>query len=98
MKNLMLALILAFSFAPLAYAASDCAHTCCYTYNGAWDDDFDDCRSPDDGYDACVSQCEAQAMAGGPTPPDTTGATHYTCCSTAFVLAAFAGALFLRRE
>ena len=95
MKNLMLALILVSLLAPLAFAASDCAHTCC---SGGWDDDFDDCLSPDDGYDACTSECEARAYAAGPTPPDTTNATHYTCCSTAFVLAAFAGALFLRRN
>jgi len=98
MKNLMLALVLVSSFTSLAFAASDCAHTCCQTYNGAWDDDFDDCRSPAVGYDSCVSQCEAQAIAGGPIGPDQSQTTHYTCCSTAFVLAAFAGALFLRRE
>ena len=99
MKNLMLALVLALSFAPLAFAASDCAHTCCYTYNGAWDDDFDDCRSPDGGYDACTSDCEARTISeSGLTHPDTTNAEHYTCCGTAFILAAFAGALFLHRE
>jgi len=96
MKNLIIALILVFSF---TFAASDCAHSCCYTYNGVWDDDFDNCRSPAAGYDACTSDCEAQAIANsGLTHPDTTGATQYTCCSTAFILAAFAGALFLRRE
>ena len=99
MKNLMLALVLLFSFAPpIAFAASDCAHTCCRDYNGNWDTDFDDCRAPASGYDACVSQCEAQVAAGGPVAPDTSGGTHYTCCSTAFILMAFAGALFLRRD
>lgn len=95
MKILLIVLILVSFF---AFAASDCAHTCCYTYNGAWDDDFDSCRSPDDGYDACTSECEARAISeSGLIHPDTSDTTHYTCCSTAFILAAFAGALFLHR-
>jgi hypothetical protein len=79
MKNILTAFLLLCAFMPFAFAASDCAHTCCYSYNGSWDTDFDDCFHPQGGYDTCVSQCEAQAAAAGPTPPDTTNAQHYNC-------------------
>lgn len=88
-------------FVPVSYAASDCEHTCCRAYSGSWDDDFDDCRSPKDGFDACVSECEArvwnsQPQGPGEIPPE--NVHHYSCGGTEFILAfAVAGALFLKK-
>lgn len=88
MKRIALLVLL---LGPLAFAASDCEHTCCRTYNGNWDTDFDDCRHPQTGFDGCVTKCEADARAGWPQPPDTTGGEHYSC-KVGFVMLAVLGA------
>jgi len=77
MKAMPLFLFLAASI-PAAFAASDCEHSCCYKFNGNWDDDFDDCKHPQGGFDACVSECESAIWDNLPQP-DTTGGTHYEC-------------------
>ena len=79
MKTTLLALFLIFSVAPLAFAASDCEHTCCTKFSGSWDDDFDDCKHPKEGFDTCLSDCEAAVWANRPQGPDTTGGEHYSC-------------------
>jgi len=91
------ALLILFSFMPIAYAASDCEHTCCDRYNGWWDDDFDDCKSTDDGYDTCVSDCEGAIWANRP-PIDTTGGTHYECKVGAILLALTAAVVIIARK
>lgn len=96
MKRIVSAVVLIAFLAPAAFAASDCAHTCCRTYSGAWDDDFDNCRHPKDGYDQCKSDCEARAIANsGLVHPDTTNAEHYSC-SVGLVLLALAGVAICR--
>jgi len=99
LRNMLFGLLLLLSFAPIAFAASDCEHTCCDTYNGRWDDDFDNCANPQTGFDSCVSECEARVRAAGPQPINTTGFQkyEYKCGSSAILLAALVGvAVFMR--
>jgi hypothetical protein len=86
MKALPAFLILFFAM-PMAFAASDCEHTCCDKHNGWWDDDFDDCKQANAGFDTCLSDCEAAVWAARPQGPDTTGGTHYEC-KAGFILLA----------
>jgi hypothetical protein len=80
----------------IAFAASDCEHSCCYKFNGYWDEDFDDCKSADAGYDTCVSDCESAIWDNLPQP-DTSGGTHYEC-KVGFVLLAVLGcAVFIQQ-
>jgi len=99
MKSLFFLLIIFASLAPIAFAASDCAHTCCRTYNGSWDDDFDDCRHPAAGFDGCVSECEAKVWASrpqgpGPASPENT----YSCKVGAILLGVLGGTILLRKS
>jgi hypothetical protein len=90
MKSILFGLAMLMVFALPVYAASDCEHTCCYQYNGNWDDDFDDCGgSPAEGFDTCVSDCEAavwNSMPQGPGPASPENTYHYECCASAFIL------------
>ena len=97
MKNILLAILLLSVLAPLARAASDCAHTCCRTYNGSWDKDFDDCRAPagGGGFDQCVSQCEAQVAASGPHGPGPASPENTYNCKVGAILATIAVGAFL---
>jgi hypothetical protein len=90
MKALVIMLLLASSFAPLAFAASDCEHTCCQSHNASWDNDFDDCLHPKGDYDTCVSQCDAKNAALWPVEPDQSKTVHYNC-GTGAILFAVAG-------
>jgi len=78
LKALPILLFLLF-LSPIAFAASDCEHTCCTKFNGSWDEDFDDCKHPAEGFDTCLSDCEAAVWAARPQGPDTTGGSHYGC-------------------
>jgi hypothetical protein len=91
MKAILIALLLISSFAPLSFAATDCARNCCRDYNAGWDNDADNCFQPKAGYDTCVSQCEAAAAASGPVGPDQSKTQHYTCFSIGAILFAVAG-------
>ena len=93
----LISVIFVMGLVPLSFAASDCEHTCCYDFNGGWDDDFDQCSGGDAGFSTCVSDCEAANYAySAQQGPDTSEGTHYTCCcSTAFLLAALGAAAFL---
>lgn len=96
----LICLALLMGFAPAVHAASDCEHTCCRTYNGNWDTDFDDCGgSPAAGFDACVSDCEAAAYNSGPIGPGPVSPENtYHCCGTGFMIAfVLAGALFVKK-
>jgi hypothetical protein len=99
MRAIILSILLLSAFIPLAHAASDCEHTCCRTYSGSWDDDFDDCRSPKTGFDTCVSDCEAQVWANrpqgpGPASPENT----YNCKYPAILAMIGVGALLIERK
>jgi hypothetical protein len=101
MKIILLSLLVLSVIVPLSFAASDCAHTCCRTYDGSWDDDFDDCRSPKTGYDSCVSTCEANVYANRPQMGDTSNypTTVVHCCGSPFILATvLAGAAFVMKK
>lgn len=98
MKALSAFLILFFA-TPIVFAASDCEHTCCDKYNGRWDDDFDDCKGGAEGFDTCMSECEAAnynywAQQG----PDTTGGTHYECKVGFILLALGVSAVLIARK
>lgn len=91
-------LALAFLFAmPLAFAGSNCEHSCCDEFSGRWDDDFDDCKSFKDGYETCVSDCEGALWAAQQHPDIAEGGTHYECKMGAILLAVIAGAVLLKR-
>ena len=92
MKGLLFILFLA----ALSYAASDCEHTCCSQYSGSWDDDFDDCKHPKDGFDTCVSDCEARVWAARPQGPVVDPENTYTCKVGAILLSLVGGAAFLK--
>ncbi len=96
MKPIIAALAL-LSFSMAVFAASDCEHTCCREYSGWWDDDFDDCKGTKDGYDACVSECEAAIWENRPQI-DTSGGTHYECKVPLILLSLIGAAVFLSRR
>ena len=102
MKSVLFCLAMLMVFSPLVYAASDCEHSCCQKFSGSWDDDFDDCKHPKEGFDTCLSDCEAAVWAArpqGPGPADPENTYTYKCGGTEFILAsAFAGALFLKKS
>ena len=100
MKGILFFLGVLMAFALPVYAASDCEHTCCRTYNGNWDTDFDDCGgSPDAGFNACVSDCEAAVYNSGPVGPGPVSPENtYHCCGTAFVLASLAGLVVIPKN
>ncbi len=86
-------------FPSVSFAASDCAHSCCRTYDGSWDDDFDDCKSAKTGFDTCVSDCEAAVYANrpqgpGPASPENT----YSCKFPAILAMIGVGALLMERR
>jgi len=85
MKALPILLFL-FSFSPVAFAASDCEHTCCTEFNGSWDDDFDDCKHPAQGFDTCLSDCEAAVWAARPQGPGPADPEHTYSCKVGFIL------------
>ncbi|MFH0737671.1 MAG: hypothetical protein V1827_03220 [Candidatus Micrarchaeota archaeon] len=93
--RIFLLLLLISAFATLAFSASDCEHTCCRTFSGSWDDDFDDCKHPKEGFDTCLSDCEAAVWAARPQGPDTTDGEHYSC-KVGFILAAMGVGIFLK--
>jgi len=99
MKKTLLIIFTILSAVPLSFAASDCEHTCCQTYDGSWDDDFDDCKSAKPGFDSCVSACEArvwESMPQGPGPasPENT----YSCKYPAILAMIGVGALLMERK
>jgi hypothetical protein len=84
---------------PIVHAASDCEHTCCRTFSGSWDDDFDNCRSYKDGFDACVSECEAKVWAARPQGPGPASPENTYSCKVGFILAAICiGAIYSGRN
>jgi hypothetical protein len=95
MKHSFVALIVLLSFAPLAFAATDCAKNCCQTYNGQWDYTYDNCFQPKAGYDTCTSQCEAAAMAAGPHGPGKASPENTYNCKVGFILVSVLGAAFV---
>lgn len=99
MKTVLLGLFVLMALVPISFAATDCEKTCCQTYDGRWDDDFDDCKSYKPGYDSCVSACEAkvwESMPQGPGPasPENT----YTCKYPAILAMIGIGALLVGRK
>ncbi|MCI0504239.1 hypothetical protein L0Y65_06045 [Candidatus Micrarchaeota archaeon] len=96
MKPLPVILIL-FSFMPIAFAASDCEHSCCSTFNGSWNEDFDDCKRAATGFDGCVSDCEAAVWAARPQGPGPADPEHtYSCKVGLILLSILGGAVFLK--
>lgn len=98
-KLALFGILLASVFPTVSFAASDCEHTCCRTYDGSWDDDFDDCRSPKAGFETCVSDCEAQVWANqpqgpGPASPENT----YSCKFPAILVFITVGTLLIERK
>jgi len=99
MKKLLLCLVILSSIAPLAFAASDCEHTCCRQWNASWDDDFDNCRHPKAGYDNCVAECDARVWAARPQGPGPASPENTYTCKMGFILPfILAAALFYRKS
>jgi len=98
MKRVFLALLFFLSFAPLAFAATDCEHSCCRTYDGTWDDDFDDCLHPKTGFDTCVSDCEARVWASRPQGPGPASPENTYTCKVGFIIPAVLAAAFVARR
>jgi hypothetical protein len=97
MKALPVLFIL-FLFAPLAFAASDCEHTCCDRFNGSWDEDFDDCKHPAEGFDTCLSDCEAAVWAARPQGPGPASPENTYSCKVGAILATIAVVAFIARK
>lgn len=94
----LIGMIIASVLPSISFAASDCEHTCCQTYDGRWDDDFDDCKSAKEGFETCVSDCEAAVWANRPQGPDTTGGTQYNCKYPAILVMIGIGTLLIERK
>jgi hypothetical protein len=86
MKTLIIGLLLIMGMIPLAHAATDCEKNCCRTYDGSWDEDFDDCRQPKTGFDTCVSDCEAAVWAARPQGPGPASPENTYHCKVGAIL------------
>lgn len=73
------------ALASLSFADSQCEQSCCYSAGGSWDYDYEYCEDASSSYYSCINNCEGNMGAS------------YSCCGSAFVMAAV-GALFVSRR
>jgi|GEM_PF-6052684 len=98
LRQLLFILLLVMSFAPLAFAATDCAKNCCQKFSGTWDYDFDDCLHPKAGFDTCNSDCEAAVWASRPQGPAPASPENTYTCKVGFIIPAVLAAAFFARR